>query len=87
MVYGTEKPITKRTRVAIIAVLWVIVGIPVVVALWFWTGWWSLLLLALAVWATWDYIKSGDMFSQVDHSISHHVRTGEDGESRFGKDR
>lgn len=85
MVYGTEKPIAKRTRVLIVAVLWVIIGIPLFAGLWFWAGWWSLLLLAPAIWATWDYVKTGDMFTQVDHSFSHHVRTGEEGESRFGQ--
>ncbi len=85
MVYGTEKSITKRTRVVIVAVLWVIVGIPVFVGLWFWASWWSLLLLSLAAWATWDYVKTGDMYTQIDHGMSHHVRTGEEGKGRFGQ--
>lgn len=83
MVYGTEKPLTKRGRVFVFSGVWVIVGIPVFIALWFWMGWWFLLLLIPAAWATWDYLKTGDFFSQVDHAISHHVRTGEDGKSRF----
>lgn len=85
MVYGTEKPISARTRLIIVATLWVVIGIPIFVGLWFWTGWWSLLLLAMAAWATWDYVKSGDMFSQIDHSISHHIHTGEDGKDRIGQ--
>jgi hypothetical protein len=52
----------------------------------FWMGWWVLLLVALAGWATLDYVKRGDMFSAVDHAASHHIRTGEDGKSRFGSD-
>ena len=87
MVYGTEKPISPRTRLILVVILWVVVGIPVFAALWMWTGWWSLLLLAAAVWATWDYLKRGDMFSQIDHSISHHIHTGEEGKSRFGQDK
>jgi len=86
MVYGTEKPISKRTRVVIILVLWLIVGVPFFVGMWFLMGWWVLLFLAVAVWATVDYMRRGDMFSSVDHSVSHHIRTGEDGESRFGTD-
>jgi hypothetical protein len=86
MVYGTEKPnTTKRTRVIIVAVLWVVL-IPLLVGLWFWMGWWVLLLVALAGWATLDYVKRGDMFSAVDHAASYHIRTGEDGKSRFGSD-
>jgi hypothetical protein len=49
-------------------------------------GWWVLLLVALAGWATLDYVKRGDMFSAVDHAASYHIRTGEDGKSRFGSD-
>ena len=86
MVYGTEKPISKRTRVVIILVLWLIVCVPFFVGMWFLMGWWVLLFLAVAVWATVDYMRRGDMFSSVDHSVSHHIRTGEDGESRFGTD-
>lgn len=57
---------------------------PLFVGLWFWFGWWVLLLAALAVWATLDYVRRGDMFSQIDHAASHHVRRGEGDKSRFG---
>lgn len=86
MVYGSEKPITKRTRVVLTVVLWLIIGVPFFVAMWFWMGWWVLPFLALAVWATVDYMRRGDMFSSVDHAVSHHIRTGEDSQSRFGTD-
>jgi hypothetical protein len=86
MVYGSEKPITKRTRKVIVLVLWLIIGLPVFVGLSFVMGWWVLLFLAVAVWATVDYVKRGDMYSAVDHAVSHHVRTGEDSKSRFGTD-
>jgi hypothetical protein len=85
MVYGSERPITRRTRVVIVALLWA-VGIPLFVGLWFWFGWWVLLLVAASAWATVDYVRRGDMFSAVDHAASHHIRTGEDSESRFGTD-
>ena len=86
MVYGTEKPISKRTRVVIIVLLWLVIGVPFFVGMGFWMGWWVLPFLALAVWATIDYMRRGDMFSSVDHGVSHHVRTGEDGKSRYGTD-
>ena len=86
MVYGEEKDISKRARLVIVALLWMVLGIPLFVGLWFWFGWWALVLFAGAVWATLDYIRRGDMFSQVDHAASRHIRTGEDGESRFGVD-
>lgn len=68
MVYGSEKPITRRTRVVIVAVLWLIVGIPLLIGLWLGLSWWSLLLVVPAVWATWDYIKRGDQFGAVDRA-------------------
>lgn len=88
MVYGSEneKPLSKRTRIVLVLLSWLIIGIPLFVGLWFWFGWWVLVLFAGAVWATFDYMKRGDMFSSIDHMMSHHIRTGEDGESRFGVD-
>ena len=86
MVYGTEKPLTKRGRIIATVVFWLVVGIPVLVLFGVWSIWLALVALPFGVWATWDYLRKGDMFSQVDHSVSHHVRTGEDARSRFGKD-
>jgi len=86
MVYGTEKPLTRRGRIIVTVIAWLVVGVPVFVGLWFWSGWWFLVPLPFAVWATWDYLEKGDMISQIDHAISHHVRTDEDGKSRFGHD-
>lgn len=86
MVYGTEKPLTKRGRVLIAAVLSLVVGIPLFVGLWFIANWWVLLFVVPAAWALWDWVKRGDMFSVVDHGVSHHLRTGEDGRDRFGPD-
>lgn len=67
MVYGKEsqKPTTTRTRIAIIAVWWLI-GIPLLVGLWFWLGWWVLALAALGVWASVDYLRRGNQSGQVD---------------------
>lgn len=59
MVYGTEKPTTRRGRIVIVAVVWLILGVPLTIALWLLLGWWTLLPIALAAWATWDYIKRG----------------------------
>ena len=86
MVYGTEKDLTERSRRAIAVILWLVLGIPLFVGLSFTVGWWILLLVAPAVWATWDWVRRGDLYSTVDHSVSHHIRTGEEGRSRFGDD-
>lgn len=67
MVYGEEsqKPTATRTRVAILAVWWLI-GVPLLIGLWFWLGWWVLVLAGLGVWATVDYLRRGDQLDQVD---------------------
>ena len=87
MVYGTEKPLSKRGRITATIVFWLVGGLPILVMLWLVNIWLAVVALAFGLWATWDYLKKGDMFSQVDHGMSHHVRTGEDAKSRFGKDR
>ena len=85
MVYGSEKPLSKRGRIIAIVAVWLLVGIPVLVFFWMVNIWLALVALLLGGWATWDYLKRGDMFSQIDHAVSHHVRTGEDATDRIGK--
>ena len=87
MVYGTEKPLSKRGRIIATVAFWLVVGLPVLALFWTVNVWLAVVALPFGLWATWDYLKKGDMFSQVDHAISHHVRTGEDAKNRFGKDR
>lgn len=87
MVYGTEKPLSKRGRVIATVAFWLVVGLPVLAVLWMANVWSVVVALPLGLWATWDYLKRGDMFSQVDHAGSHHVRTGEDAKNRLGNDR
>jgi hypothetical protein len=41
------------------AIVWVIPGIPIIVGLWLMIGWWTLIPVAVAAWATWDYIRKG----------------------------
>jgi Flp pilus assembly protein TadB len=67
LVYGkeNEKPTTMKARVAIVAVWWVI-GIALLVGLWFWLGWWVLVLAAVGAWATIDYLRRGQQLDQVD---------------------
>jgi hypothetical protein len=65
MVYGSEKPTTRRSRIVTMAVAWVVVGIPLTVGMWLFMGWWMLLPLAVVVWATVDYIRKGG--SGIDH--------------------
>ena len=56
-----EKPTSKRVRLAYIVVVWIPLG-AIMIAFSFLLGWWSLILWATALWATWDYWRKGDMY-------------------------
>jgi hypothetical protein len=68
MVWGSEKDITKRGRIVIVAVLWA-VGIPLFVGLWLLSWWIALIGIAACAWGTWDYVKKGGLFAQVDSAF------------------
>jgi hypothetical protein len=60
-----ERPLSLRGRIALAVAIW----IPGAAVLWWLVGmlrWWSLLVVALAIWATWDYLRKGGMFESVD---------------------
>jgi hypothetical protein len=59
MVYGTEKPSTQRSRIVTMAALWVIIGIPLTIGLWYLMSWWTLIPVGVVAWATIDYIRRG----------------------------
>lgn len=68
-----ERPTTRRTRIVLSVIMWVLVGVPMMLGFWNWFGWWSLLLLAGGIWLTKDYIKQGDMFGTVDNVVKTQV--------------
>lgn len=60
-----EQPLSMRGRLIVAALAWV----PGAAAVWWLVGilgWWSLPVVALAAWATWDYLRKGRMFESVD---------------------
>ena len=65
MVWGSEKNISKRGRFILVVVLWA-VGIPLFVGLWQLSWWVALIGIAACAWGTWDYLKKGGFFEQVD---------------------
>ena len=58
---------SKRARVALITV----VGVAVMIGLWFWIGWWFLLVLILIIWLIWDSIGFSSR-AERDHPSSAH---------------
>ena len=66
--YGTEKPLSKRGRLIIVVLVWM-VGIPLFIGLFLVMSWVAVILFVGAVWATWDYLKKGDFFGPIDRSF------------------
>lgn len=79
----TEQLNTRRARVGIVAVVWILMA-PIVYMFVVEWQWWTVLILALAIWGSLDYVRRGDMFSAVDHAVSHHVWSGEEARHRLG---
>ena len=50
----------KRTRLAWIVVVWIVVLVPLLVLLWLASWWMGLLLSVALVWVSWDYYRRGD---------------------------
>jgi hypothetical protein len=60
-----EKPTPFWVRLVVTVVAW-IPGAYMLTVLSLQMGWWSLLVWVPALWATWDYLRRGDMFGAVD---------------------
>ena len=58
---------TKRTRMALV----IVVGVAVMVGLWFWIGEWSLLVLIVIIRLTWDSIGFSSR-AETDHPATPH---------------
>jgi hypothetical protein len=56
-------------RLIWIGLSWLVAG-PLMVFLWSWMGWWSLIALAMMLWTTWDYYQRGGMAEAVDEGVS-----------------
>lgn len=49
--------------------VWVVVA-PFMIVLWYWFSWVALLLIAAAIWTTYDYIRKGDMACHITEAVS-----------------
>ncbi|MDX2468819.1 MAG: hypothetical protein QNL12_16020 [Acidimicrobiia bacterium] len=69
VVYGKEgeKPTTKKTRITFL-VVFRLFGIALLIGLWFWIGWWVLILAALGGWASIDSLSRGDHGGVADRA-------------------
>ena len=63
---ASERPeLTRRTRVVLSAAVWIVL-LPLLVGFFLWAWWFGLLMSALAVYTTYDYVRSGGMAGEID---------------------
>lgn len=73
MVWGSEKDLSKRGRIIVIVILWA-VGIPLFIGLWQLSWWVALIGIGASAWGTWDYVKKGGLFEQIDAGFQAEAR-------------
>lgn len=54
-----ERPATKLGRIGWLLLAWALLFGPFTVAMFFWFGWWALIVLAALIWMSDDYLKRG----------------------------
>ncbi|MEA2024119.1 MAG: hypothetical protein U9N79_07480 [Actinomycetota bacterium] len=82
---GTEESsLTRKQRIALSAAIWVVVG-PLIVAFFFMSLWFGLMMLAVAGWTTYDYIRRGDMAGHVASGMSRQGFVADGAEESFGR--
>jgi len=62
-----EKSLTRRQRVVVSAIGW-IVAVPFVVGMFFINVWLGVIFAAMVVFTTWDYIRKGDFGGHAEDS-------------------
>ena len=75
-----ERSLTRNQRTALSAVIWL-----VVVAFFFMSIWFGLVMLAVAGWTTYDYIRRGDIAGHVTTGMSKHGFTADGAQESFGR--
>lgn len=73
MDYRRDKPgrdvgaVTKRQRVVRLIIFWAF-GVPFMIVMWAWFGWFALFVLAGMLYLTWDYYRKGEMLTAIEAS-------------------
>ena len=79
-----EVSLTRNQRVVISVGIWFLVG-PLVVAFFFMSIWFGLVMLAIVGWTTYDYIRRGDVAGHVTTGMSRHGFTADGAQESFGR--
>ena len=80
---GNERSLARNQRIVLSAVIWLVVG-PLIVGF-FYLAWpLGILLLVLASWTTWDYIRKGGMADHVARGLSQEGRVADGAVEHYG---
>lgn len=66
---AAERNLTKRQRIIVATLVWVILG-PLVVGFLSMSWVFGVILAGIAVWTTWDYIRKGDLADHIGEGLS-----------------
>jgi 4-hydroxybenzoate polyprenyltransferase len=79
-----ESSLTRNQRIGVSAGIWLLIG-PLVVAFFFMSLWFGLMMLAIAGLTTYDYIRRGGIAGHVTTGLSRHGFTAEGAQESFGR--
>ncbi len=78
-----ERSLTRNQRILVSGVIWLFVG-PLVVGFFFMSFWFGLVLLGVAGWTTYDYIRKGGMADTVVDGMSVEGRAADGAIEHYG---
>lgn len=80
-----ERSLTRNQRIAVSAGIWLLIG-PLVIAFFYMSMWFGLVMLAVAGWTTYDYIRKGGMAGTVVDGMSQEGRVADGAIEHYGHD-
>lgn len=79
----SERSFTRGQRIVLSGVIWLLVG-PLIIAFFFMSWVFGLLMLAMAAWVTYDYIRKGGMADHVAEGMSREGRVADGAIEHYG---
>ncbi|MEN8115249.1 MAG: hypothetical protein ABFS21_12775 [Actinomycetota bacterium] len=79
----SEKSFTRNQRIVLSGAIWLVIG-PLIIGFLFMSWVFGLLMLAIAAWTTWDYIRRGGMADHVVRGMSQEGRIADGAVEHYG---
>lgn len=80
-----ERDLTRNQRVVLSVAIWVVVG-PLCFGFFLISWPLGLVMMGVAIWTTWDYIRKGGMAGHVSEGMSKSGLVGKGAEELFGRE-